>query len=201
MTVDAPLLAELGRLRRRLPGLLGCVVATIDGMLLAHDLPGQEPDGVAALSAAHLGLAQRFADTVGHGALRETVVVGERGNLTTYAAGDRGLLAVLTEAEVNLARVHLEARRVAGQVGELLDTAAPAPAAEPAGRSRRAPASGPTGSAREATATGPAPPVPATGSAPTMATGSVPPLARRTPMATLLPNLPAARGAGTARRR
>ena len=61
MTVDQAVLVELANLRSRLPELSGSVLATTDGLVVAHDAHGIEPDSIAALAAAHLALARRFA--------------------------------------------------------------------------------------------------------------------------------------------
>jgi hypothetical protein len=120
MTVNPAVLTELGKLRVRLPELTGSVLATADGMVVAHDAHGIEPDSLAALAAAHLALARRFAHAVRHGELRESVVQGTDGYITSYAAGAEALLTVVTNQDANLARVHLEARRTVTQLRELL---------------------------------------------------------------------------------
>ena len=71
--MDPAVLAELGNLRSRLPELSASVLASADGMVLAHDARNIEPDSLAALAAAHLALARRFAHVVHHGELRECV--------------------------------------------------------------------------------------------------------------------------------
>jgi predicted regulator of Ras-like GTPase activity (Roadblock/LC7/MglB family) len=111
MTVDPAVLAELGRLRDRLPELSASVLATADGMVLAHDAPDIEPDSLAALAAAHLALARRFAQAVDHGELRESVVECDAGYITSYAAGPNALLTLVTGGDANLGLVHHEARR------------------------------------------------------------------------------------------
>src|SRR5689334_10327472 len=111
MTVDPAVLRELDALRRRLPELSGSVLATADGMVVAHDAHGIEPDSIAALAAAHLSLARRFAHAVGHGQLRESVVECDGGYITSYTAGPNALLTLVTTGSANLAMVHLEARR------------------------------------------------------------------------------------------
>ncbi len=134
-------IAELRALRQRLPDIAGAVLASTDGMLIASDMgtgkdggPGSvEPETVAALSAASLGLGQRFAATVQQGHLRETVIRADGGCVVTYAAGRRGLLTVLACPDANLARLHHEARRVAARLGEIVDgPAAPPPPPVPA---------------------------------------------------------------------
>src|SRR3954447_26179798 len=120
MTVDPAVLEELDRLRARVPELSGSVLATTDGLVVAHDAHGIEPDGLAALAAAHLALARRFAHAVNHGELRESVVECDRGYITTYTAGPNGLLTVVTSGDANLAMVHLEARRCVRRIAKLL---------------------------------------------------------------------------------
>ncbi|MFF5292849.1 roadblock/LC7 domain-containing protein [Paractinoplanes globisporus] len=120
MTVDPAVLEELNRLRARVPELSGSVLATTDGLVVAHDAHGIEPDGLAALAAAHLALARRFAHAVNHGELRESVVECDRGYITTYTAGPTALLTLVTSGDANLAMVHLEARRCVRRLVRIL---------------------------------------------------------------------------------
>ena len=120
MTVDPAVLQELDRLRSRVPELSGSVLATTDGLVVAHDAHGIEPDGLAALAAAHLALARRFAHAVNHGELRESVVECDRGYITTYTAGPTALLTLVTSGDANLAMVHLEARRCVRRLVRIL---------------------------------------------------------------------------------
>ncbi|WP_067497305.1 roadblock/LC7 domain-containing protein [Actinoplanes sp. TFC3] len=127
MTVDTAVLTELGNLRKRLPELSGSVLATTDGMVVAHDAHGIEPDSIAALAAAHLALARRFAHAVNHGELRESVVECDGGYITSYTAGPNALLTLVTTRNANLAMVHLEARRAVRRLVEVLVLQPPAP--------------------------------------------------------------------------
>jgi predicted regulator of Ras-like GTPase activity (Roadblock/LC7/MglB family) len=130
MTVDPAVLTELGNLRARLPELSGSVLATADGMVVAHDAHGIEPDSIAALAAAHLALARRFAHAVNHGELRESVVQCAGGYITSYTAGPNALLTLVTSHKANLARVHHEARRTVAHLVDLLRFGPP-PATRP----------------------------------------------------------------------
>jgi predicted regulator of Ras-like GTPase activity (Roadblock/LC7/MglB family) len=120
MTVDPAVLEELDRLRGRLPELSGAVLASTDGLVIAHDAHGIEPDSLAALAAAHLALARRFAHAVSHGELRESVVECDRGYITSYTAGPNALLTLVTTGDANLAMVHLEARRCVRRLVRIL---------------------------------------------------------------------------------
>ncbi|HET6532845.1 MAG TPA: roadblock/LC7 domain-containing protein [Actinoplanes sp.] len=128
MTVDPAILNELGNLRARLPELSGSVLATADGMVVAHDAHGIEPDSLAALAAAHLALARRFAHAVNHGELRESVVECDGGYITSYTAGPNALLTLVTTGSANLAMVHLEARRSVRRLVSLLNLETTTPA-------------------------------------------------------------------------
>lgn len=82
-----------------------------------------EAEGVAALTAAALGVAIRMADATGRGGFRELLVRGGTGYIATYAAGSSAVLTLLAEDRINVGRLHLEGRRAGARIGELIDTA------------------------------------------------------------------------------
>ncbi|MFJ2580384.1 roadblock/LC7 domain-containing protein [Kitasatospora aureofaciens] len=124
--METELLAELRAVKHRIPHLAGGLVASVDGLLIAHDTHGAEPSGLAAMTAASLSLAQRLADTTGQGDFRESLVRGEHGYIATYAAGASCVLTLLAHPDVNVGRLHLEARRSAQRIAALLtDTLVP----------------------------------------------------------------------------
>lgn len=119
-------LAELHRIRRDLPDIDGSVVATTDGLVIAHDLGsaetyGVQPEGVAALAAVSLGLSLRITDTANHGELRDMVIRGTLGQVVTYSAGDRALLTIIVRSSGDLAPLHSYVEGVLRRLGELLD--------------------------------------------------------------------------------
>ncbi|MGV9244609.1 roadblock/LC7 domain-containing protein [Streptomyces sp. NPDC003710] len=136
MDAEPEVLDELRRLRTRIPQLTGALAASVDGLVLAQDTAGVEPEGVAALTAAALGVAIRLADATGQGDFRELLVRGVHGYVATYAAGRGAVLTLLAEDRVNVGRLHLEGRRASSRIGELIDEAAPR-AAPPRARTAR----------------------------------------------------------------
>ncbi|MGW0081305.1 roadblock/LC7 domain-containing protein [Streptomyces sp. NPDC003393] len=124
MAAEPEILDELRRLRVHVPQLTGALAASIDGLVLAHDTPDVEPEGVAALTAAALGVAVRMADVTGRGELRELLMRGVHGYVATYAAGRTAVLTLLAQDRVNVGRLHLEGRRAAAAIGELVDAEA-----------------------------------------------------------------------------
>lgn len=145
MAAEPEILDELRRLRARVPQLTGALAASTDGLVLAHDAPDVEPEGVAALTATALGVAVRMADVTGRGELRELLMRGVHGYVATYAAGRTAVLTLLAQDRVNVGRLHLEGRRAGALIGELVDAEAAARGlgrVTPAKAAKQAPAAG-----------------------------------------------------------
>jgi len=117
------ILEELRRLRARVPQLTGALAADADGLVLAQDTPGVDPEAVAALTEATRTLAAQLADETGQGDLRELLVRGVYGYVATYAAGPCAVVTLLAQDRVHLGRLHLEGRRAGARIGELVDSA------------------------------------------------------------------------------
>ena len=112
---------ELVKLRTAIPDLRGVMVASTDGLPMAHMLAGSEdPNRIAAMAATALGLGKRIGDTLATGDLLETSVTGTQGHVFFYAAGARGVLVVVAQASANVGLVHLEAREAAKAVAQAL---------------------------------------------------------------------------------
>jgi predicted regulator of Ras-like GTPase activity (Roadblock/LC7/MglB family) len=143
MAAEPEILDELRRLRSRVPHLTGALAASVDGLVIAQDTPGVEPEGMAALTAAALGVAVRLADATGQGDFRELLVRGAYGYVSTYAAGGTAVLTLLAQDGVSVGRLHLEGRRAGARIGELVDSRPPVeapakPARTPTARTRTA---------------------------------------------------------------
>ncbi|WP_079149093.1 roadblock/LC7 domain-containing protein [Streptomyces agglomeratus] len=122
MATQPEVLDELRQLRARVPQLTGALAASVDGLVLAQDTTTVEPEGIAALTAAALGVSVRLADATGQGAFRELLVRGDHGYVATYAAGTSAVLTLLAEPRINVGRLHLEARRASVRIGALVDS-------------------------------------------------------------------------------
>ncbi|MCH0538388.1 roadblock/LC7 domain-containing protein [Streptomyces sp. MUM 203J] len=123
LTAEPYVLAELQRLRARVPRLTGVLATVADGLVLARDAPGVEPEAVAILTAAAVGTARRLTAASALGDFQELLVRGEHGYVAAYAAGGSAVLTLLAEPQVNVGRLHLEGRRSGALIGELVDGA------------------------------------------------------------------------------
>ncbi|MEU0341801.1 roadblock/LC7 domain-containing protein [Streptomyces bobili] len=126
MAVEAEVLNELHRLRTRMPRLTGALAASVDGFVLAQDMPGVQPEGLAALTAAALGVGHRMVDLTACGEFRELLVRGAGGYVATYAAGPSAILTLLADDRANVGRLHLEGRRSGAHIAVLM-AAGPTP--------------------------------------------------------------------------
>ena len=113
--------AALGDLHGALAGLHGALVASVDGLPMAHSLRSDDPAAVAAMAATVAGLAKRITHDMALGGFAESVVRGDHGYLAVYSAGPMAVLAALASEGANLGRVHLEARRCAARIAAALN--------------------------------------------------------------------------------
>lgn len=112
---------QLSELRLQIPGVQGCTLGGVDGLLIAHNLPaGMDPDELAALAAASFGLGRQVGLRLGQGPFRQSTVRNEAGYLCVYAVGGEALLTVVGQDTVNVARLHLHAPAVAERLAALL---------------------------------------------------------------------------------
>ncbi len=107
------LVTEIRDLRARIPGVTGALVAAFDGQLVAADLDGDasarvDPDALASIAAASLGIARQVAGLTRQGALGQAVTRASHGHVAVYPVGDVALLAVLGDDRLDLDELHQE---------------------------------------------------------------------------------------------
>jgi len=107
-------------LRSAIPELKGVLLASNEGLPIAHSLSnGAEPNRVAAMAAAASQLGRRVSDSISAGTLGEISIQGEEGALFVYSAGSKAILAVLSPQGGNAGLIHLEARAAAKDISDL----------------------------------------------------------------------------------
>ncbi len=138
-----PITDELRLIREKVPGVRGSITASSDGLLVAHDMHGLEPTQIAALVAVTHAVAVRASLSTQCGQLKEVITRGSDGYLAVYAAGGVAVVAVLGTAELNVAMLNFQARKMIDRIAEHSaglargpqagSSPAPAPAAAPPG--------------------------------------------------------------------
>ena len=112
---------QLETLRSAIPELRGVLLASNEGLPVAHSLAtGTDPNRVAAMAAAASNLGRRISDSVATGTMAEVSVRGDDGMLFVYAAGAKAVLAVIGGAGSNAGLIHLESRTIAKEIGDLV---------------------------------------------------------------------------------
>ena len=121
------LLTEMQTLRDRVTGITGAAVASRDGLIIKADVDDANPDNLAALAAASLGVAQRMASEAGQGALREAVTRSSGGYVAIYAVGGTAVLLLIGDEGLDVGRLHRESRISVDNIEALLAAAGPRP--------------------------------------------------------------------------
>jgi predicted regulator of Ras-like GTPase activity (Roadblock/LC7/MglB family) len=120
MAKGEALKAQLENLKSAIPELKGVLLASNDGLPIAHSLSnGGDPNRVAAMAAAASSLGRRVSDSLSAGTLSEVSIQSEDGALFVYSAGTKAVLAVISPQGGNAGLIHLEARSTAKEISEL----------------------------------------------------------------------------------
>jgi predicted regulator of Ras-like GTPase activity (Roadblock/LC7/MglB family) len=120
MAKGEELKGHIEALRNSIPELKGVLLASNEGLPIAHSLSnGAEPNRVAAMAAAAVTLGKRVSDTMSTGTLGEVSIQADEGALFIYSAGTKAVLAVLSPQGGNAGLIHLEARSTAKQIGDM----------------------------------------------------------------------------------
>jgi uncharacterized protein len=112
--------AAIEGLRSAIPELKGVLLASNEGLPIAHALTnGADPNRVAAMAAAAASLGRKVTDNIGAGTLGEVSIQADEGAMFVYSAGSKAILAVVSPQGGNAGLIHLEARDAAKQIGDL----------------------------------------------------------------------------------
>ena len=128
---------QIETLRGAIPELRAVLIGSTEGLPVAHWIAGgADParvvamaDRISAMAAAAMNLGKRVSESISLGALIEISMTGAEGQIFVYSAGTKGVLAVIAPKGGNAGLVHLEARQVAKEVGDLFEGRPPAAAA------------------------------------------------------------------------
>lgn len=96
---------------------------TTDGFIIGAVLGnGVDADRFAAMCASLLALADRAAQEIARGHLKQVLIEGETGLMLLVHAGDDAVLAVAARPTVNLGMIFIEARKAAQKIRTTLTT-------------------------------------------------------------------------------
>ncbi len=108
---------HLKALRMNTPDIEASAVVSVDGLIMASDLPQDvEEDRVSAMSAAMLSLGDRIAAELRRGTLDQVFVRGEEGYVILMAIGQEAVLTTLAQRRAKLGLVMLDMKRTAAEL-------------------------------------------------------------------------------------
>lgn len=124
---------ELRNMCQVLPGVMGAVVVSIEGLVMAayppvpdgridSDNPTSSPQ-VAAMSAALIALGAQTLSRLAQGDMDRLLVEGNDGGIIIVPSGPDAALAVMTRRDAKLGIVFHAVRRAAKQVAAILEHA------------------------------------------------------------------------------
>src|ERR1700744_5631664 len=118
MAKGEALKGHIEALRNAIPELKGVLLASNEGLPIAHSLSnGSDPNRVAAMAAAASSLGRRISESMSSGALGEVSIQADEGALFIYSAGSKAVLAVMSPQGGNAGLIHIEARSAAHEIG------------------------------------------------------------------------------------
>lgn len=120
LSKSAQLDQVIAGMRRAIPELNGMMIASVDGLAIAHDFAEGDADRVAAMAATALGLGTRITERTDLGQLAESVIRGDRGYLVVYSAGEEAVLALSGPITSNLGLMRIEARLASVEIKRIL---------------------------------------------------------------------------------
>src|SRR5579875_855967 len=117
MAKGEALKSHIEALRSAIPELKGVLLASNEGLPIAHSLSnGADPNRMAAAASS---LGRRISESMNSGSLGEVSIQAEEGALFVYSAGSKAVLAVISPQGGNAGLIHLEARGTAKDIGDL----------------------------------------------------------------------------------
>jgi hypothetical protein len=117
MTKQEILTKQIENLSNAIPELEGVLLASSDGLPIAHSLTNSgDPGRLAAMAVAAATLGARVCDSIHVGTLAEVSVRASEGDLFVYSLEGKAVLAVMGPKGANAGLIHLEARAAAKEL-------------------------------------------------------------------------------------
>ncbi len=96
---------------------------TTDGFIIGSVLDkAVDEDRFAAMCASLLALAERAAEEIGRGKMKQVLIEGSTGLMLLVHAGNDAVLAIAAKPTVNLGMVFIEARKQAAKIHNVLSS-------------------------------------------------------------------------------
>ena len=113
--------AVLRNIRSASADIIGSAILTADGFIVASMLPAEvDEEMISAMAATLLGASEQIADEVIGSELEQTYVRAKDGYIIVNAVTEEEVLIILTNRNVKLGLVFMEARKRSADLKKLL---------------------------------------------------------------------------------
>jgi predicted regulator of Ras-like GTPase activity (Roadblock/LC7/MglB family) len=120
---ESALRQSLKQLLDKSPDIEAAAVVSMDGFVLAADLPdGYEEDRLGAMSAALLSLGDRTASELSRGELAQVFVEGTEGYVFLLAAGEDAVLNAIVKRGSKLGLILIDIRNAAKEIAAIIES-------------------------------------------------------------------------------
>ena len=104
------------------PDVEAAAIVDNDGLIIASSLPqGIEEEGVAAMTAALLGISERIASELSRGEFEMVMIKGGQGYAVITRSGPESVLAVLTTQNAKLGLIFMDVKRTCKEIARILN--------------------------------------------------------------------------------
>lgn len=100
----------IASIQHNIPELDAVLIATADGLPLAHNFDESVAEQISAMAASAHSVGRRISQRTNLGELAENVIRGENGYFVVYSAGDEAVLVMAGPITANLGLMRIEAR-------------------------------------------------------------------------------------------
>jgi len=117
----ADLLEEALKNLKSTGGIEATAVISRDGLVMKAKMPSkQKPETLAAMSATMLGAAETATIELGKGIPHRVIAETENGKLIAMGAGPKAVLVIITDSDIGLGLILIEAEKAASKIKEIL---------------------------------------------------------------------------------
>ncbi len=114
-------LTEILQNLRKMGDIQGSSVTSRDGLVIASDLSKDvDEETFAAMSAAMQGAAETAVSELKQGNLNQIIVDAVKGKIITISAGEKAILVILANPDINLGLILLETGKASGKISNKL---------------------------------------------------------------------------------
>ena len=99
----------------------GAAVVRRDGLLIASNFSQNfDENQIGAMTASTVGSGETASNALNMGEVNEVTIESQNGKLVSTGAGDKGVLAIMTDADVNMGLIKVEMQKATDKIKRVI---------------------------------------------------------------------------------